>query len=95
MFPKMLGTTKATDRPYYAYGSQSHGMKKGGSGMASGLGKSAASSHGGAPPAITYTKTWEVRHTDSDEQSLVGMEMDQFGQKKPKNQSSSTSISSL
>lgn len=63
--------------------------------MASGLGKSAASSHGGAPPAITYTKTWEVRHTNSDEQSLVGMEMDQFGSKNPKDQSSSTSISSL
>lgn len=28
LFPKVLGTTKATDRPYYAYGSQSHGMRK-------------------------------------------------------------------
>ena len=90
-----LGTTKATDRPYYAYGSQSHGMRKGGSAPASGPGRSAVSNGGRDPNAITYTKTFEIRHADSDEQSLVQMELDQFGPKKQKNPSSSTSISSL
>ncbi|CAN9310169.1 unnamed protein product [Alternaria alternata] len=95
LFPKVLGTTKATDRPYYAYGSQSHGMRKGGSAPASGPGRSAVSNGGRDPNAITYTKTFEIRHADSDEQSLVQMELDQFGPKKQKNPSSSTSISSL
>lgn len=95
LFPKILGTTKATERPYYAHGSQSQGMKKGGSALASGPGRSAVSNGARDPNAITYTKTFEIRHADSDEQSLVQMEMDQFGPQKPKNTSSSTSISSF
>jgi hypothetical protein len=95
LFPKILGTTKATKRPYYAHGSQSHAMKKGGSALASGPGRSAVSHGTRDPNAITYTKTFEIRHADSDEQSLVQMEMDQFGPQKPKNTSSSTSISSF
>ncbi|KAG9188469.1 hypothetical protein G6011_02392 [Alternaria panax] len=95
LFPKILGTTKSTERPYYAYGSQSHGMNRGGSALASGLGRSAVPNGGRDANAITYTKTFEIRHTDNDEQSLVQLEMDQFGLKKQKNPSSSTSISSL
>ncbi|KAL1794978.1 hypothetical protein ACET3X_006794 [Alternaria dauci] len=96
LFPKILGTTKATpDRPYYAYGSQSHGMRRGGSAPASGPGRSVVSNGGQDLNTITYTKTFEIRHADNDEQALVEMEMDQFGLKKPENPSSSTSISSL
>jgi hypothetical protein len=95
LFPKVLGTTKGASQPYYAYGSQSRGMKKGGSALVSGPGKSAVSTGGRDPNSITYTKTFEVRHADSDEQSLVQMEMDQFAPRKPKNQSSNTSVSSL
>jgi hypothetical protein len=95
MFPKLLGTNEATNQPYYAYGSRSHGMKKGASAPASGPGKSAVSNGAGDPNAITYTTTFEVRHVDSDEQSLVQVEMDQFGLKKAKNPSGSTSLSSL
>jgi hypothetical protein len=95
MFPKIMGTTKGTNQPYYEYGSRSHGMNKGGSALASGPGKSAFSSSGRDPHAITYTKTFEVRHGDSDEQSLVHMEMDQITPKKSKDQNSITSISSV
>jgi hypothetical protein len=95
MFPKVLGSTKGVSQPYYAYGSQSHGVKKGGSALASGPGKSAISTGGRDPNTITYTKTFEVRHGDSDEQSLVQVEMDQFALRKPKDQSGQTSVSSL
>ncbi|KAF1842706.1 uncharacterized protein K460DRAFT_314232 [Cucurbitaria berberidis CBS 394.84] len=91
-FPRVFGTTKGTSQPYHAYGSRSQGMKRGGSAVASGLGRSANTS-GRDPNTITYTKTFEVQHTDNDETSLV--QMDEFGPKKPKMQSSSTSISSL
>ena len=91
-FPKVFGTTKGTSQPYHAYGSRSQGMKRGGSALGSGMGRSANTS-GRDPHTITYTKTFEVQHTDNDETSLV--QMDEFGPKKPKVQSSSTSISSL
>ena len=93
MFPKVFGSTKGTSQPYYAYGSRSQGMRRGGSAMASGLGRS---TNGSAKDGntITYTKTFEVQHADSDETSLV--QMDEFGPKKSKNNgSSSTSVVSL
>ena len=43
MFPKILGSTNGTSQPYYAYGSQSRGMRKGGSALATGPGKSTVS----------------------------------------------------
>lgn len=96
LFPKILGTTRATDRAaYYGNGNQSFGMKKEDIALASKGGKSFGSRKGGDQDVITYTTTYEVRHTDSDEQSLVGMEMGRFGQQKPANQSSRTSISSV
>lgn len=95
LFPKVLGTTKATDRAaYYASGNQSYGMKKDDVALGSKAGKSLGSKKGQNVDAITYTTTYEVRHTDSDELSLVGAEMGRFGQQKP-TQSSSTSISSV
>ncbi|RMZ66941.1 cfem domain-containing [Pyrenophora seminiperda CCB06] len=93
MFPKMMGTTKATDKAYYAYGSQSRGLKKGESALGSASVPGTAISTD--PNSITYTKTFEVRRTDSDEHELVQMEMNEFGSKKANPQSSSTSISSL
>ncbi|EUC28265.1 hypothetical protein COCCADRAFT_30444 [Bipolaris zeicola 26-R-13] len=96
LFPKILGTTRATDRAaYYGNGNQSFGMKKEDVALASKGGKSFGSRKGGDPDVITYTTTYEVRHTDSDEQSLVAPDMGRFGQQKPANQSSRTSISSV
>ena len=90
VFPKVFGTTKGTSQPYY--GSRTQGMNKGASTTASGLGRGAnASGKGGK--SITYTKTFEVQHTENDEASLV--HMDEFAPKRPKGQSSNTSISSL
>ncbi|CAO2656616.1 Nn.00g054190.m01.CDS01 [Neocucurbitaria sp. VM-36] len=91
-FPKVFGTTKGTSQAYQVYGSRSQGVKKGGSALASGMGRSATAS-ARDPNTITYTKTFEVQHADNDETLLV--QMDEFGPKKPKMQSSSTSISSL
>ena len=93
MFPKIMGTTKATDRPYYAYGSQSQGLKKGESALGSVKAPGTAISTN--PNSITYTKTFEVQRTDSDEQELVQIEMNEYGSRKVKPQSSSTSVSSL
>ena len=42
---------------------------------------------------ITYTKTFEVQHTDSDEVEL--MQVDEFGKKSSNIKSSSTSVVSL
>ncbi|KAF1937174.1 hypothetical protein EJ02DRAFT_386148 [Clathrospora elynae] len=97
MFPSILGSSsRATKQHYYVYGSRSHGMKKGASALASGPGKSFQSSSRRNPHAITFTKTFEVRHAESDEQSLVQMEMDQFGPNRSKHHSSnSTSAVSL
>ncbi|KAL6159828.1 hypothetical protein ACJBU6_02247 [Exserohilum turcicum] len=94
MFPKIMGTTKATEQPYYGTGSQSYASRHVGSASASRPEKSFASASRGNPAAITYTKTFEVRHTESDEQSLVGMELSHFAHKKA-NPSSSTSVSSV
>lgn len=61
--------------------------------MSSGMGKSANRKERD-PTTITYTKTFEVQNMENDETSLV--RMDEFGSsRKPKVQSSSTSISSL
>jgi hypothetical protein len=96
LFPSILGTTRATDRAaYYANGNASYGMKKEDVILASKGGKSFGSKKGANPDAITYTTTYEVRHTESDEQSLVGVEMGRFGQHKHASQSSNTSISSV
>ncbi|KAE8830382.1 hypothetical protein HRS9139_07006 [Pyrenophora teres f. teres] len=93
MFPKIMGTTKATDRPYYAYGSQSQGLKKGGSALESMSAPGTAISTN--PNSITYTQTFEVQRTENDEQELVQMEMNYYGSRKPKCPSHNTSLSSL
>lgn len=95
LFPKVLGTTKPTDRAaYYANRNQSYGMKNSDVPLGSKAGK-ALGSKKGQNLDITYTTTYEVRRTDSDEMSLVSAEMGRFGQQKSTHQSSSTSISSV
>lgn len=92
--PKVFGTTKGTSqRRYYAYGSHTQGMKSGGAGGTIGSTGRGANLSSRDPHTITYTKTFEVQTTENDETSLV--QMDEFGPKKPKPQSSNTSISSL
>ncbi|KAH9878921.1 hypothetical protein J1614_002356 [Plenodomus biglobosus] len=93
LFPTLMGTTKQPSQPYYAYGShtdgRSHGASKRRSGM---MGKSSQASS--LPQhSITYTKTFEVQHTDNDETSLV--QMDEFCKKGRPTTSGSTSVSSL
>lgn len=92
-FPRVFGTTRGTSEAYQGYGSRSQGIRNKSSTMASGIKKSLQTSSKD-PNSITYTKTFEVQHGESDETSLV--HMNELGPHKPKNHgSSSTSISSL
>jgi hypothetical protein len=90
MFPKILGTTKENTREYGKYGSRSYNLG-GTSAVRSGLGKNPTVTTD--PHAITYTKTFEVQHGDSDETSLV--QMNEFETKSSKARSVNTSIVSL
>lgn len=89
-FPSIMGTTKNSSQAYhskYGYGNGSRGMgNTGGSRLGRMSGK-------GGVNEITYTKTFEVQHTDSDEVEL--MQVDEFGKKSSNIKSSSTSVVSL
>jgi hypothetical protein len=73
MFPKLLGSTRATGQQYYGkYGTNSQGLG-GGSAPRSGMGRRQISDMDGTN-TISYTKTFAVQHTDSDETALVQMQ---------------------
>ncbi|KAF3001846.1 hypothetical protein E8E13_004281 [Curvularia kusanoi] len=85
-FPSIMGTTKASSQAYnskYGYGNGSRGF-----------GNTAGSRIGGKGiNEITYTKTFEVQHGETDEVEL--MQVDDFGKTSSKIKSSSTSVVSL
>jgi hypothetical protein len=84
-----MGTTKNSSQAYhakYGYGNGSRGM---GNTVGSRLGRMS----GRGVNEITYTKTFEVQHTDNDEVEL--MQVDEFGKKTSNIKSSSTSVVSL
>ncbi|KAG9203648.1 hypothetical protein G6514_002666 [Epicoccum nigrum] len=88
-FPSIMGTTKNSSQAYhakYGYGNGSRGM---GNTVGSRLGRMS----GRGVNEITYTKTFEVQHTDNDEVEL--MQVDEFGKKNSNIKSSSTSVVSL
>ncbi|KAH7084076.1 hypothetical protein FB567DRAFT_472398, partial [Paraphoma chrysanthemicola] len=69
IFPKILGSTRGTSAyPKYGRGSQGIG------GSAGAIKSGSSRKQNGStndPHAITYTKTFAVQHSESDEQSLV------------------------
>lgn len=88
MFPRLLGSTRATGQQYYGkYGSNSQALG-GGSAPRSGMGRRQVSDMDDTN-TITYTKTFAVQHTDSDETALV--QMHDLGRKQSKVRSSNTS----
>lgn len=93
LFPTLMGTTKQPSQPYYAYGSQTDGRSYGASKRRSGMMGKSSQASSQPQHSITYTKTFEVQHTDNDETSLV--QMDEFCKKGRPTTSGSTSVSSL
>ncbi|KAJ4382572.1 hypothetical protein N0V86_001794 [Didymella sp. IMI 355093] len=91
-FPSIMGTTRASSQAYhakYGYGNSSRGV---GNTAGSKMGQSS----GRGVNEITYTKSFEIRHTDNNDEVEL-MHMDGFGKQSPnsKAKSSNTSVVSL
>ena len=89
MFPKIMGTTKASSQAYH----QKYGYGNGSRGLGGTTGSKVEQMSGRGVNEITYTKTFEIRHADNDEVEL--MHMDEFGKQSPKPKSSNSSVVSL
>lgn len=89
LFPTIMGTTKASTQAYHA----KYGYGNGSRGLGNTVGSKVGQMSGRGVNEITYTKTFEIQHSDHDEVEL--MQVDEFGKTSSKVKSSSTSVVSL